>query len=138
MSWSLYITLTARNRAIEAMVAMFALIWAAVVMSYALRGTMPLSWAGAATDGQWHHPAVLLSASAMHMAGTALTRAAPLPALMRVAGMTVMSLTFGHLSISGLGSSAAPTYAFIAACCLAGAFNATKDARYAREVNRAA
>lgn len=138
MSWTLYTTLTARNRAVEAMVALFALIWAVVVLSYALRGTMPLSWAGAPPEAQWHHPVVLLVAGALHMAGTALNRPMPLPPMMRAAGMALMTATFAHLAWRGIGSSAAPTYAFIACCCLAGALNATKDARYAREVNRAA
>lgn len=138
MSWSLYTTLTARNRAIEAMVAMFALIWAIVVLSYAFRGNMPLAWANPAASAQWHHPAVLLMASALHMTGTALNRPAPAPAILRAAGMAIMTLTFGHLSWAGIGSSAAPTYAFIAACCAAGAMNAAKDARYAKEVVRAA
>lgn len=136
MTWTLYVTLTARNRAIEAMVALFALIWAVVVLSYALRGTMPLAWAGAAPAAQWHIPMVLLSASALHMAGTALTRETALPAVLRAMGMAGMVLTFGYLSWRGLGSSAAPTYAFIASCCAAGFLNAARDARYAREVAR--
>lgn len=137
MSWSIYITLTARNRAIEAMVAMFALIWAGVVLSYAMSGTMPLAWAGATPDAQWHHPGALLAAGVLHMAGTALNRPAPLPAILRAIGMASMAATFAHLSWQGLGQSAAPTYAFIAACCAAGVVNAVKDARFAREVARA-
>lgn len=138
MSWTLYTTLTARNRAIEAMVAFFALTWATVVLSYALRGTMPLAWVNPAASSQWHHPAILLVGSALHMTGTALNRPRQMPAILRVAGMAIMSLTFGHLCWAGLGSSAAPTYAFISACCLAGAVSALRDARYAREVHRAA
>lgn len=137
MSWSLYTTLTARNRAIEAMVALFALIWAGVVLSYALRGTMPLAWVTPDASAQWHHPAVLLAACTLHMAGTALTRPSPAPAILRVIGMAIMAMTFGHLSWAGLGTSAAPTYAAHAAACILGAVNAARDARYAREVRRA-
>lgn len=138
MSWTLYTTLTARNRAIEAIVAVFALLWAAVVLSYAISGTMPLEWVTPDAAAQWHHPAVLLAACALHMTGTALTRPSPAPAILRVVGMSIMALTFGHLSWSGIGTSAAPTYAAHAAACVLGAFNAAKDARYAREVSRAA
>lgn len=138
MSWSFYTTLTARNRAIEAMVAVFALLWASVVMAYAVRGTEPLAWTGAAPEAQWYHPAALLFACVLHMAGTAITRPSPVPALLRTLGMAGMSLIFSHLAWHGLGSSAAPTYAFIASCCAAGALNALRDARYAREVCRAA
>ncbi len=137
MSWALYTTLTARNRAIEAMVALFALLWAAIVMTYAVRGTMPLAWAGVAQSAQWHLPAALLGTCALHMIGTVTTRAAPLPAILRTIGMAGMTCIFALLAYQGIGQSAAPTYAFIAACCAAGALNAARDARYAREVSRA-
>jgi hypothetical protein len=139
MAWALYTALTARNRAIEAGVAFFALFWASVVLSYALSGKAPLSWAVPPGMEQWVHPAVLLGACAIHMAGTALNRPAPLPAILRAFGMLAMAGVFGHLSWQGLGLSAGPTYAAIMASCILGASNAAKDAHFARsEVRRAA
>lgn len=137
MSWSLYTALTARNRAIEAIIALFALLWASLVLSYALRGTGPLIWAGVPAHAQWHAPTVMLGACLVHMLGTVLNRPKPLPAIMRAAAMAVMGILFASLAWRGLGQSAAPTYAFIAATCAAGAVNAARDARYAREVARA-
>lgn len=137
MSWSLYTALTARNRAIEAIIALFALLWASLVLSYALRGTGPLIWAGVPEDAQWHAPTIMLGACLVHMAGTVLIRPRPLPAIMRAVAMMVMAVMFAALAYRGLGQSAAPTYAFIAATCMAGAFNAARDARYARELSRA-
>lgn len=137
MTWSLYTALTARNRAIEAIVALFGLFWGCLVLSYALGGTMPLAWAGMAEDQQWHIPAFVLGACALHMAGTAMMRPVPLPAILRAVGMAAMAAAFAFLALRGIGQSAAPTYVFLCGTCLAGAWNAARDARYAKEVARA-
>ena len=91
MTWTLYTTLTARNRAIEALVAILMAIWAGVVLSYALRGLQPLAWAGIGPDAQWRYIATAVLSCVLHMAGTQLAGPAPLPAIMRAVGMAGMA-----------------------------------------------
>ena len=138
MTWALYTRLTARNRAIEALVAGFVFFWSIIVLQYWASGTNPLGWAGLPEARQWQHPAALLAACVLHMAGTALDRPWPLPALMRAAAMASMASVMAHLSWLGGGQSAMPTYLALSAACLGGLMVALRDARFAREVNRAA
>lgn len=136
MTWSLYTTLTARNRAIEALVAILMAIWAGVVLSYALRGLQPLAWAGIGPDAQWRYIATAVLSCVLHMAGTQLAGPAPLPAIMRAVGMAGMAALLAVLAWCGLGSSHAPTYGMAMLACVAGVHNALRDAHYAREVIR--
>lgn len=138
MTWVIYTRLTAQNRAAEAAVALFCLIWAAMVAQYWAQGTGPLDWAGIPRANQWQHPAALALAGALHWTGMALARPHPLPPLMRATAMAAMAGTFAHLAIMGAGQSALPTYAALAAACLGGVIVALRDLHYASEVRRAA
>ena len=137
MSWSLYKRLTARNRAIEAAIAAFVLFWSATVLHYWLTGSAPLAWAGLPEGDQWQHPAILLAACAIHMAGIRVDQPHPWPAIARAAALGVMTATFAHLSYLGVGLSAMPTYLAMAVICGISATVPLRDARYAREVTSA-
>ncbi len=134
MTWAIYTQLTSHSRAAESIVAMFCLFWAAWVSMLIGQGGTPMRWVGLDGSAQYAVPALLCLAGMMHVAGLRLMHVMPLSAILRAVGMICMALVYGRLSYIGVQSSAGPTYFAFAFACLGGAFNALRDARYAKEL----
>ena len=134
MTWAIYTQLTSHSRVAESIVAIFALFWAAWVATLIGQGGTPMRWVG--LDGPWQYlvPAALCASGLLHVAGLRLIHIMPLSAIMRAVGLAGMALVFGSLSYIGMQSSAGPTYFAFASACFGGAFNAARDARYAKEL----
>ena len=134
MTWAIYTQLTSHSRAAESIVAIFCLFWAAWVATLIGQGGTPMKWVGLYGSSRYAVPALLFLSGVMHVAGLRLIHIMPLSAIMRALGLIGMALTFGALSYVGMKSSAGPTYFAFASACLGGAFNAARDARYAKEL----
>lgn len=134
MTWAIYTQLTSQSRVAESIVAMFALFWAAWVATLVGLGGSPMKWAGMYGNDQYTIPAALCLSGLLHVVGLRLIHIVPLSAIMRAVGLMIMALSFGALSYLGMRSSAGPTYFAFACACFGGAFNAARDARYAKEL----
>lgn len=134
MTWAIYTKLTSHSRVAESIVAIFALFWAAWVATLIGQGGTPLKWVGLAGAAQYAIPAALCVSGLLHVAGLRLIHIMPLSAIMRAVGLAGMAMVFGSLSYVGMQSSAGPTYFAFACACFGGAFNAARDARYAKEL----
>lgn len=132
MSYTLYAQLTAKARALEMIVAVFAAFWAFQVLIYALTGTEPLAWAGMKGQDGAILPGALLALGGIHAAGTWGWRRGAHAAVARAIAMAGMTVCFAYLAFMGSGTSAAPTYFGIAIACFGAVFPAAKDAHYAR------
>lgn len=137
MTWTIYTQLTSHSRAAESIVAIFALFWAAWVAVLTGMGGTPMRWVGLDGAAQYAIPAALCVSGLLHVAGLRLTHIMPISAIMRAVGLAGMALLFGVLSYVGMQSSAGPTYFAFASACFGGAFNAVRDARYAKELPNA-
>jgi len=134
MTWAIYTQLTSHSRAIESIVAMFCLFWAAWVSVLIGQGGTPMRWVGLDGSAQFVVPALLCLSGLMHVTGLRLIHIMPLSAVLRALGLIGMALVFGMLAYVGLKSSAGPTYFAFSCACLGGAFNAARDAHYAKEL----
>lgn len=134
MTWAIYTNLTSHSRAAESIVAMFCLFWAAWVAVLIGQGGTPMRWAGLLGNAQYIVPSLLALSGTLHVIGLRLTRIMPLSAILRAVGMLGMAIVFCRLATLGIKSSAGPTYFAFFCACLGGLFNATRDARYAKEL----
>lgn len=137
MSWTLYTQITAKARALEMVIAVFVAFWAFTVLTYALVGTAPLSWANFSRHQEITLTGMLLALGGLHLIGTLSTDRGAWPGIARAVAMGGMALSFAGLAIQGGGTSAAPTYLGITLACLAAVVPAMRDAHYARRFHAA-
>lgn len=126
-SWIIYVRIAAANRAVEALVAAWAILWGALVLLYRVTdGAGP----GAARADDARFAVALVLAGAVHMVATNITVAHWAPATARALAMTALATTFGHLAWAAGSVSAAMSCAGYAIAALGGVRSAALDARY--------